>query len=269
MKTFRFIGKMILVALIIGFTTSCGDDDDDDDSGGGAQSSKLIKQIVSDDEGYTTTYSFTYDGNKLKSFKVVDPDDSGEFYLTYSGNTLTLTGDGQTSKTTLTSQGYISGTAYEDDEKYESLDYTYDANGYLKTYVWNYGETEDFYETEEKWTFKYSDGNRVSADYSRFYDYGDETSLLEAQCKYTYFDYENKTGINTPFGSIDESIVSFVGGFEGKAPKNLVSRFEIVRTDGKGGMVINYTYERDNGGYVTKITEKYVDSTVVYTITYY
>lgn len=80
-KIFVLAGAITMLVL-----SSCKKDKEskDDDNNGG--NTKLLKKITKTENGATTVFNLTYDGNKLKSFSSADGLESTAFTLDGSGN---------------------------------------------------------------------------------------------------------------------------------------------------------------------------------------
>ncbi|MDH8701403.1 hypothetical protein M2138_000744 [Dysgonomonadaceae bacterium PH5-43] len=255
MKTFRLIGKMLLVVLLVGFTAACSEDNDDT-SAKGSQSGKLIKRI-SNDDGYA--WDFSYSGKLLKSIAYSsDGDSDGGVTYSYSGNKVTMKyyGDdwNESSAMSLNKQGFFAGSA--NNSEYESLSCGYDANGFLVSISMRAFDEEDDYEVSSDIEMTYSGGNRTSVVV---------TSSDSGETKYriTYSEYENKSKLDFFEDDMGEYIEGFVGGFMGKASKNLVSKVERIYDYGYKE-TIHFSYEFDEDGYVTEWTEGYTTYYVTY-----
>ena len=146
MKTLRFIGMAVLMAVVsFGFTACSGDDDDEEDGGGGSSSGALIKQIigVTDSEDNCT---FEYDtmGRVTKA--------NSKTY-SYGENAIFVNGR----KEYVLSNGRI-----VKEDNYET--YAYDNNGYLKeqrgdinfTFTWKDGNLIKYGNEDNYFTVTYS-----------------------------------------------------------------------------------------------------------------
>lgn len=255
MKTIESIGKLFLLLLIIGNMTSCTDEDEIYTIG--SQSGKLIKQVVINNKDY---FQFHYDGKKLIKTE----------YIYSDGRTDTYSYNYQDDELKIISYNYIDGVmSYTLNEKghinshrdaSEIKDIPYNSDNYLS--YWTYIYRQDILEGgfmlyRNSLQMHYRSGNRLET----------VSEKRNVQYKYTYNKYQNKSKINILEDNILGNIELYVGGLIGQAPKNLVSRIEIVTSDNT--KTINYTYELDDEGYITKIRETKGSERTTYTFSYY
>lgn len=172
------------------------------------------------DDEWTSTYVFSYSGNKITS----------KYDYTTTDNKTGETETGTyTTEYTLNDEGYISQFEQTDDGERKICKYSYDDEGQLVKREDDYGVT----------TYGWSNGNLVS----------ERRSGSSNVISYTYTNEENKANID--FGFLlnqigpDDGLSMF--GYLGKTNKNCLNK------ESRSDYSTTYKYTFNGDGYVTKI----------------
>lgn len=229
MKKCLYMAMMALVAILPFSLTSCSSDDDD--NGGNITSGKKLLQITC--SGYDTrTFLYGGDGKLVRA-------SIGDHYIkiSWNGNNITTTenfGD-PPSTTVLKDNKIISSTGY--------------GKTTITTYTGNNVKT-----TDDDKTYTWKDGNITKVVDTDGYD-GETLTLT---CTY-YTDKVNKHPI-VDFDALllydaiqaeySSELLMAHPNLLGATNKNLLK--SVTSSDGES---ISFTYELDNEGYPTKITE--------------
>lgn len=203
-------------------------------------------RLVSFNSGGWDTYVYTYDGEG----KVVKIDrNNGErtWDVTYSGNTITMSGYSEMTMT-VGDNGYVS---YLKDGYNDEFYYTYDANGYVAS-------IKKFDELKGNTIIK--DGNCTG--WSRFKDGEEEFKI------HTFLDTKNLAGIHTGYMEYGAGRWMVELGWFGKANANIVDTNQWASYEGDDTKKSFMSYEYDDNGFVTKETKTYGGKDEVYTFTW-
>lgn len=238
MKTLRFIGMAIIVALVsFGFTACSSSSDDEEDGGGGSTSGALIKKIMSKGKEICT---FEYD----VMGRVIKGDD--KFY-SYRENSIIVNGRQEHEL----SNGRIV-------KSYFSKTYTYDNNGYLKT-LKDDAERLASPIKYTNYTFTWKNGNLIK--YGQEDEYYTVTYSNQKWPKYWMHDW---------FIDLDEYLEPI--GAWGKMPINLPSEISHYQF---GNLVFTCFYEYVvEQGRITQLLQTFTDrngnysATIVYEYIY-
>ena len=263
MKTMNF-KVALMMAAVIGSTAfvSCSSDDEESPKGGGTTSKRIVKMTWSDgDEIDITTFDYDSQGRVVKEI-VTDIYGSSEHTYTttyaYVENTIiSKTGDwndGETYTYTLSDGLIIKEVENYKNGSYSSTDtynYTYDSNGYLKTYI-----SED-----DKTEFTWTDGNLTK--YTEVWDDGYSTGYSTTTVSYSdilwpknWMHYWKGTNIN--------QVLEPLGAW-GKMPKYLPKKFVRVYDGTSREWTLDYTIE--NGEIVKVIYQSIEDGEISTEIT--
>lgn len=248
MKQIKVFSMMLLLAtMFVGFN-ACSSDDDDDLKP--EDEKKRIAKIVNEYDDYIRTETFSYSNGKMSKYTAKYTEDTGDEFdqtITYSNNTITLTGlldsEEATQIYTLNNNGLaISCKIIYKDETVIDYNYTFQySDGYLIGVSQSSEYTEIF-------TLTNSNGNITKV--TETHDDGDVYNYT-----FDYSNNENKNIIN-PF--IEEIEILFVHkpayymGILGKSTKNLA--ISSTETSQWGSENSTCVYALDNDNYVKTAT---------------
>ena len=219
----------------------------------------MIKEI--DPDGFDIGSKMSYD-NQGKLISYISYEDGQEIEsgtLTYSDNQITVESkeiefDGvQVINKVYNLENGVVVSSREDDNTYESDQWSYNADGYLIKHVENYEYSLDNTQIESDVTdYTWDNNNIVNA---LILYYGDDNPVSYV---YEYNQMSNdKCNIDFVALLMDRGIISMLG-YDGKKSANLISK-EIVSGDqwNKDNGVTTYRYVTDEDGCVTEIYEQY------------
>ena len=251
MKFFRFLGMAVIAVCMCANFTACSKDGDGSEGGGSSVSEKKLVRIVYNYGDSGETYKFSYD----KQGRVVESQCGDEYenwkseYI-WGNNTLQvdtnysrtipvhpdLSGTSEYSEVYTIENGLVLKCTCEDEVYY----YSYDNTG-----RWNKDMTWD----GDKLILEYKGDNKYKYNY---------TGLT---CKKGYLPNFN---VGEPLFIAHPELV----GIQTKLLPTSATYTNFIDPSIAGGTV-NYKYEFDSEGYISKITEKYDDGeTVTYTLTW-
>lgn len=256
MKTMNF-KVALMMAAVIGSTAfvSCSSDDEESPKGGGTTSKRIVKMTWSNgDEIDITTFDYDSQGRVVKVIETDmygNSEETATTTYTYGENTIIRKtqgdwNDGDTYTYTL-SDGLITKEVY-----WKQNNYTYDSNGYLKTYIREDNKTE----------FTWTDGNLTK--YTEVW--GDDYSTFTTTTTVSYSDILWPQNYMQYWDGTDMDIVFEPLGAWGKMPKYLPKKYVEVYDDGTSReWTLDYTIE--NGEIVKVIYQSIEDGEISTEIT--
>lgn len=265
-----FMGCLTALFFLQAFV-ACSDDDDNGPAFS-KDGKRLVRSITYDGweaEGEKGVYYFKYNGEgqmirvELRTTYASDEDErtyTDTEYYTYS-----LSGN------KLTAKYVYNDSEYPEDSEHEEGVFTLNEDGFVAE-----GEIRNDYEyAENSYAYRcfYNDDRQLirtecpahNATQEYFWENGNYVRIRSGLVfTYTYYDIENKTNID--FGSIlygteglgDDDLYLNIAGYLGKTSRNLLKSTDYTQ----------YSYEFDEEGYVTKVTETSRDTRWTYTISY-
>lgn len=257
MKTFRLIGMASVAVLMV---ASCNKDDNPAKGEEGvAVNEKKLTKLVASSNGESITYTFNYDDNgKLaKTAELSKYQDNTYTFLCqyiWADNAI---------KASANSDSYIFAL---ENGLVKSVTYSYE----MDSYTMEYNQSNRFAKHEiahggiitALW-----DNDKLVSIYDNDYSVNDITLNYGTSCKNGY---SPLTAIIAGF--LDEPLFIAHPEIGGLRTNQLPTNLTCVNTDGADGKTtteaLAFSYEFDNEGYISKITETGEEETWTYTLTW-
>lgn len=232
--------KFLTLVIALTLLTACSGDDNPGTTTSPQEANVLLKKVIeTKEDGNTTTYNYTYDGNKIVSI-IGSNNTSKVFY--YTGNLITKVKNIETFMTVETFIEYDSNNRVKTQKDFSSIpDGSYEEwQVAVSTYNTDGTITKNVYFGKTETDLEFNNSHTIIFNYEK-------NTLV--------YDMEEESDHNYVFDNKNNPMKNILGYFEYKGPFIATQNLLLNFTGATNEIIGNYTYNVNN--YPVTSTEKF------------